>query len=255
MIDTIDTYAYESRLKGWNPQLKAIVSVAALLFCIMADNVWVSVFLILSMAGMTVLAGGLSWKRYAALLKIPFAFLIMGTLAILIGVSRVPYGWFSVSLGGYYFYITKEGIFLVLGLILKAMGALGAMYMLVLSTPASEVIGVFRRLHVPEILLELMNMTYRFIFVMMDTQNSMRTAAQSRLGYCDFKTFCRTFGSIGGNLFVVSLKKAGTYYDALTARCYDGSLLFLEEDKPAAGWQIGAAVGYFLILFLIWYLT
>ncbi|HCD42434.1 MAG TPA: cobalt ECF transporter T component CbiQ, partial [Lachnoclostridium sp.] len=73
-------------------------------------------------------------------------------------------------------------------------------------------------------------------------------AAKSRLAYCDFKPSCRSFGSTAGNLFVVSLKKANTYYDALTARCYDGELLFLEEEKEVKGWQLWTAAGYFLVL-------
>lgn len=250
-IYTIDHYAYVSRMRGWNPQFKAVVAVAALFYCIGADDVRVSGLVLLSMAGVTILAGGLSFRNYLALLKIPLTFLLLGTAAIVIGLSPEPYGRAFVPVLGYYLYLTEGGVRLGFGLILKAMAALSAMYMLVLSTPASEIICVLRRLHIPKMILELMNMIYRFIFVMMDTQCYMKQAAESRLGYCDFKTSCRSFGSTAGNLFVVSLKKAGTYYDALTARCYDGELLFLEEEKRVKGWQLWAAAGYFLILSLV----
>lgn len=254
-IYTIDYYAYVSGMKHWNSQFKAIVAVAALLFCIGADKVWVSVLVFLPMSFLTVFAGRFSWKNYLALLRIPLAFLLMGTAAIVIGLSPVPYGDAYVSVLGYYLYLTKDGLWLAFRLILKAVAALSAMYMLVLSTPASEIICIFGRLHVPKIILELMNMIYRFIFVMMDTQCSMRLAAESRLGFWGFRTSCRSFGSTAGNLFVVSLKKAGVYYDALTARCYDGELMFLEEEKKLNGRQIWIAVSYFLILFLVYLLS
>lgn len=254
-IYTIDYYAYVSGMKHWNSKFKAIVAVAALLFCIGADKVWVSVLVFLPMSFLTVFAGRFSWKNYLALLRIPLAFLLMGTAAIVIGLSPVPYGDAYVSVLGYYLYLTKDGLWLAFRLILKAIAALSAMYMLVLSTPASEIICIFRRLHVPKIILELMNMIYRFIFVMMDTQCSMRLAAESRLGFWGFRTSCRSFGSTAGNLFVVSLKKAGVYYDALTARCYDGELMFLEEEKKLNGRQIWIAVSYFLILFLVYLLS
>ncbi|WP_394523916.1 cobalt ECF transporter T component CbiQ [Lacrimispora sp. JR3] len=249
-IHTIDYYAYVSGMKGWNSQFKAIVAVAALFFCIGADKVWVSMLVFLPMSFLTVFVGRVSWRSYLALLRIPLAFLLMGTAAIAVGLSPVPYGNVSVSVFGYYLYLTEDGLRMAVRLILKAMAALSAMYMLVLSTPASEIICIFGRLHVPKIILELMNMIYRFIFVMMDTQYRMRLAAESRLGFLGFRTACRSFGSLAGNLFVVSLKKAGVYYDALTARCYDGELMFLEEEKRLKGWQIWAAVSYFLILFL-----
>lgn len=254
-IYTIDYYAYVSGMKHWNSQFKAIVAVAALLFCIGADKVWVSVLVFFPMSFLTVFAGRFSWKNYLALLRIPLTFLLMGTVAIVIGLSPVPYGDAYVSVFGYYLYLTKDGLWLAFRLILKVIAALSAMYMLVLSTPASEIICIFRRLHVPKIILELMNMIYRFIFVMMDTQCSMRLAAESRLGFWGFRTSCRSFGSTAGNLFVVSLKKAGVYYDALTARCYDGELMFLEEEKKLNGRQIWIAVSYFLILFLVYLLS
>jgi cobalt/nickel transport system permease protein len=248
IIDTIDYYAYASHMRGWNPQFKAVTAVASLFFCIGANDRKVSVMVLFAMAAITILAGGVPWKNYMALLKIPLAFLLLGTAAIVIDISPVPHGRVLVAVHGVYLYLTEGGPELALGLILKAVAALSAMYMLVLSTPASEIICVFRRLHVPKMILELMNMIYRFIFVMMDTQCYMKQAAESRLGYCDFKTSCRSFGSTAGNLFVVSLKKANTYYDALTARCYDGELLFLEEEKEVKGWQLWTAAGYFLVL-------
>lgn len=226
-----------------------------MLFCIAADSIPVSAVVFLTMGMVTTLAGKLALKKYAAFLWIPFAFLILGTTAIVLGISTESYGRILFSAGGVYVYLPYGGAKLAFSLMLKAMAALSAMYMLVLSTPASEVIGVFRSFHVPKLILELMNMIYRFIFVMIDTQRCMKQAAESRLGYCDFKTSCRSFGSTAGNLFVVSLKKANTYYDALTARCYDGELLFLEEEKKVKGWQVGAAACYFLVLILVWRLT
>ncbi len=247
-IYTIDRYASLSRMKEWNPQLKAAVAVLTLFFCIVADDEKVSCVVLVTMATITILAGGHPWRNYLTLFKVPLTFLILGTAAIVIGFSAVPYGRIFIPVGGVYLYLTERGPGLAVGLILKALAALSAMYMLVLSTPASEIICVLRRLHVPPIILELMSLIYRFIFVMMDTQCTMKQAAESRMGYCDFKTSCRSFGNTAGNLFVVSLKKANTYYDALTARCYDGELLFLEEEKKVKGWQLWAAAGYFLFL-------
>ncbi len=67
---------------------------------------------------------------------------------------------------------------------------------------------------------------------MIDTHSRMKNSAESRLGYCDFKTSCYSFGQVASNLLVVSLKRGNNYYNALEARCYDGDLRFLEEEKP-----------------------
>lgn len=254
-METIDCYAYKSRMRGISPGYKAAVAAGTLLFCVGANHMVISIIVLLTMSVVTVRFGGLSAFKYLRLLRIPLGFLILGTAAIVIQISSMPYGYVLYHGFGYYVSLSRGGILTALTLILKAMGALSAMYMLVLSTPASEVIGVLKSLRAPKLFLELMHMIYRFIFVMTDTQRLMKQAAVSRLGYRDFKTSCRSFGCSAGNLFVVSLKRAGTYYDAMTARCYDGELLFLSEEKEVRPWQMIAALCYFLILLLVYILV
>ena len=83
----------------------------------------------------------------------------------------------------------------------------------------------------------------------------MRNSADSRQGYCDFKTSCYTFGSVASNLLVVSLKKSNAYYTAMEARGYDGDLVFLEEEKPFQFSHLFIAAGFLFFLLLLWYVT
>jgi cobalt/nickel transport system permease protein len=255
MMETIDSYAYESHMRGISPGFKAAVAAGALIFCIGANHLGISITVLLTMSAVTVWFGGLPLLKYLKLLKIPLGFLILGTVAIVIEISSRPFGYVLFHGFGHYVCVSKAGGVTALKLVLKAVAALSAMYMLVLSTPASEVIGVIKSLRVPKLFIELMHMIYRFIFVMTDTQRLMKQAAVSRLGYHDFRTSCRSFGSSAGNLFVVSLKKASTYYDAMVARCYDGELLFLTEEKRVDLRQIIAAFCYFVVLLLIFLLV
>ena len=98
-------------------------------------------------------------------------------------------------------------------------------------------------------------MIYRYIFIMLETYTRLKNSAESRLGYVDFRTSCYTFGQIASNLFIVTLKKANAYYNALEARCYDGELNFLEEEKPVKSWQIVFAIAFITVLTAIWILT
>ena len=45
------------------------------------------------------------------------------------------------------------------------------------------------------------------------------------------------------------------HYIALEARCYDGDLRFLEEEKPLKAGQIAMAVIFIVVLMLIWFFT
>lgn len=252
-ISNMDYYAYISRLRGVNAKLKVTVSIIALLCCILANNIWVSVYVIITMALISVFAGKLPMKKYFSFLMIPIAFMIMGSIAIAIDFSRHPMagGW-NLPVFSIYFCITRVSLGKALLVIGKALGAVSALYMLTLSTPANEIVLVLRSLHIPKLIIELMNMIYRFIFIMLDTQSKMYQAAQSRLGYVDFRTSVKTFGSTAGNLLIVSLRKANVYYDALESRCYDGELLFLEEEKKVKGIQIIESIFYFVILGILW---
>lgn len=250
--NAIDFCAGESRLGSWNAGLKMTAGMAALMICIAADRPAVSLFTIVSMALVTTAGGGLSLRRYLTFLAIPLTFMILGTAAIAVGVAKEPAGDYYIRLHWFCLYVTGAGLWQAFGLIMKALGAVSAMYGFVLSTTAGEMIGVLRKIHVPGLIIELMYLIYRFIFVLYDTHGQMKRAAQSRGGYCDFKTSCRTFGNVAGNLLVFAMRRSGTYYDALLSRCYDGKLCFLEEEKEVKGRQAAAVAGYLAVMAVVW---
>lgn len=142
-----------------------------------------------------------------SLMSIPVVFMILGSIAIAFGVSMSPIGDYNLHLCGFYLYTSDENIMKTMEIVMKAFGAISAMYMMTLSTNTSEIISVLRKAHIPKIIIELMNMIYRFIFILIDVQCKMKNSAQSRLGYIDFKTSCYSFGSTASKLLIVSLKK------------------------------------------------
>lgn len=253
-VQTMDFYAFQSGLKEWNGGYKVVSALLILVLCIALDDIWVSLTIILTVGMINVIGNRVPVKEYLKLLKIPFAFLVLGCMAVAFGISKNPMGDYSFSLHWFYLYLNRADIISAAELFLKAMGALSAMYFMALSTTAGELINVLRKAHIPKLIVELMNMIYRFIFILTDVQGRMKCAAVSRLGYIDFRTSCGSFGKIAGNLFILSLKKADTYYDAMISRCYDGEMLFLEEEKNVTAVQIAGMAMYLLALLVVWYM-
>ena len=251
----IDSYAYKSKLRKINPEFKVIFAFLTLLICIIADNIYVSLAIIVSMGFITIFKGGIKFHEYMSLMSIPLVFMILGSIAIVFGVSMSPIGDYNLHLCGFYLYTSDENIMKTMEIVMKAFGAISAMYMMTLSTNISEIISVLRKAHIPKIIIELMSMIYRFIFILIDVQCKMKNSAQSRLGYIDFKTSCYSFGSTASNLLIVSLKKANTYYNAMESRCYNGDMLFLEEEKKVKTIHVVLACIYFSILIFIWYIA
>lgn len=254
-VGSMDYYASQSGLRKWNDSYKVIAACTTLLLCLMLNRLEVSAAVLISMGIVNVWANQVPFRDYVGFLKIPIAFLVLGSAAIACGVSAQPAGDYRISLHWCYLYLSKEGSRQAVELFFKAMGSVSAMYFLALSTSAGELAGVLRKAHVPKIIVELMSMIYRFIFILTKVQRNMKTAAVSRLGYVDFKTSCRSFGQTGGNLFLLSLRKADIYYDAMVSRGYEGEFLFWQEEKPVKFWQAGILAIYALGLLFLYFLV
>ncbi|WML34914.1 cobalt ECF transporter T component CbiQ [Clostridium sp. OS1-26] len=252
---SIDFYAYTSKIRHWNPTFKVSLSVVTLILCIVLDNPYVSTMVIIAMAYLTIVKGELPIREYLSILAVQIGFILLGTFTIAIDFSKQPMGQYNFYLGFCYMFTSQAKLKNVIFLILKVFAAISALQMMILSTPSSEIIYVLRKAHVPKLIIELMNIIYRYIFILMDVYTKMKNSAESRQGYYNFKTSCYTFGSIASNMLVISLKKAGSYYDAMEARCYDGDLIFLEEDKRIETIQIVTSVAFIIFLILLWDFT
>ena len=247
----IDRLAHDSGMGGWNPAFKAVLALGTLVICLAADCMAVSLAVIVSLAALQRVKGGLPLGTYLGLLRVPLVFLLLGCLAVAFDLSRAPAGDWYVGLRWFYVCTTAGQLAAAAALLLKALGAVSAMYLLALTTTASELIGVLRRAHLPPLLCELMYLIYRFIFVLLDTHERMHTAADARLGWRDFRTACRSFGGVAGNLLVLALRKSRVYDDAMAARVYDGTLCFLEEDKPLRRVQLVWTAVFWAALLLL----
>jgi cobalt/nickel transport system permease protein len=219
------------------------------------DNPYVSIVVIAAMAYLTVIKGEIPLRAYLSILSIPIAFILLSTFTIAIDFSKDPIGQYNLYLGFGYVFTSIVQLKKMIFLILKIFAAISALQMLTLSTPSYEIIYVLRKAYVPKIIVELMSLIYRYIFILMDVSTKMKNSAKSRQGYCDFKTSCYTFGNIASNMLIISLKKANAYYDAMEARCYDGELVFLEEEKNIDRVQVISATAFIISLILLWYLT
>lgn len=254
---SIDTYAYNSKIGNWNPTFKIALGVVMLLFCIISSNIYVSFSIILFTFFVSVVLGGLDLSRYLNLLTIPLLFMVTGSIFVLFNFSYTPWKHALVNIYAHWGYviITQKSLHDTAILWSKAFGAISAMYMMSLSTMSNEIFSVLRDAHVPKLIIELMNMMYRFIFIMLDTNSKMRNSAESRLGYTTFKRAIYSFGSTASNLFVVSMKRGDQFYDAMEARCFEGDLRFLEEKKPVTKQQLFWAIVFLAYCVVVWIFT
>lgn len=250
----IDAIAQTSALNHINGGLKMLVGAVSLIACI-TSNTWYNIFFImLSMVYLTVYVAGVKWSIYIKLLKIPFFFLFLGAAAVLIEISNVRTGIAALNIGSVYFCITMESVGKAVFITYRAFGAVTCLYMISLTTTLSEIIQVLRVLKVPEIVIELMYLIYRYLVILLEIHNNMAISARSRYGYVNRKNTYRTMMGIAQNLLLLSFRKASVSFDAMVSRGYDGKIEFWQNEKRLHKKECIYAGIYFVLLTIIFVL-
>jgi len=227
----IDKYAYGSKLAEVSPKAKILFSMLPLMICICLNSIIVSSSIIVIMAVATVKYGKLTFSKYIKFMLLPFGFLIIGTITILINRFAPDHTLLmGVRIGQYAYGIDTESVMKSVKLVLKALGAVSCMYFLSLNTPMSDLFQVLSRTRLSPIIVSLMELIYRYIFVLLDEVERMNIAKDSRLGNCNFKTAVKSTGEMIGMLFLRAYQRSDRIYAALESRGYDGKFSVLEEE-------------------------
>ena len=250
-----DRYAYQSRLRRVSPLPTLALAAVALVVCLCCDSIWVGLATVAVMGVLITALGGLPVRVYLHFLKVPLAFLVIGGITILI--HSYPAGTAVVAalpVGERLWGFTAGDLYQAARLFCKAMGAVGCMYFLSLNTPITDLTMALEKLHVPHLLVELMELIYRFIFVLAETASNIRLAQESRLGYQGFRRSVHSLGTLSSMVFLRAWRKGQNIYTALESRGYTGSLTTLAGDYTPGLWLIpltvGVAGGQVLVLYL-----
>ncbi|MGI6006140.1 MAG: cobalt ECF transporter T component CbiQ [Ruminococcus sp.] len=250
----IDKLCYQSRLRYENAGEKFAFAVITLFICVMSRSAAVACIVLMVTGILTVWKGGIPVSRYIRFLTVPLAFLLLSTLAIMFNIRRAPLDLFALRIGDWYLTAGSHSFFYALQLILTALAAVSCLYFLSFNTPMPDILEVLRKLHCPKLLIEMMLLIYRFIFILLDTASAISKSQDCRLGNKDYRTSLKSFGMLGSVLMIRAVSRSGRLYDAMEARCYDGRIRVLSENRPPRK-KIILMIGCFEVLlfsFAVW---
>jgi cobalt ECF transporter T component CbiQ len=126
--------------------------------------------------------------------------------------------------------ITKQGLTSAFYLISRVETTVTLSLLLVLCTLWTHVLKALRVLRVPVVFVVILGMTYRYIFVMLDTARNMFEARQSRLvGAPGGKESRRIAASSVGVLLTKSFYLNAEVYLAMQSRGFRGEVYTLDE--------------------------
>lgn len=251
----IDRLAYHSNLRKTDPVQKLFFAVLSLGVCLWADSIPISLAVLGMMIWKTARKGGIPLSYILKLLLIPMAFLVIGVLTVAVNAANNPdLFWCSLTLAGVRFGITHTGAQTAASLFFKALGAVSCLYYLSLTTPMVDILAGLSRLKVPKLLLDLMGLTYRFIFVLLETAETIITAQRARLGYATLSTGFRSLGALTSSLFLLAYRRFDQVYTALEMRGYEGELnpLDVVYEQRWSGYLSALLVNGLLIAAALW---
>lgn len=220
-------------------KLDARVKLVAVFSFVALTSTMVSPYL-LSVAALCALGLAFFSRLPALLLAKRFLWIIpFGGILVLVLPFAVPgEPWLALKAGSFSLLASHEGARRALVLFLRLLTAVTALNILTATTRFRDLMDALRSLRVPAVLVQLVEFTFRYIFVLADEARRMRTARRAR-GFEGGKSlFDRhafsTTGRLVGTLFLRSLDRGERVYSAMLARGYSGEI--------AAGQELGLSV-------------
>jgi cobalt/nickel transport system permease protein len=115
-----------------------------------------------------------------------------------------------------------------------------------------DLLKVMKRVKIPDLIIELMLLIYRFIVILIEISDNITTAQISRLGRRNVKSTLKSTASLMSVLFIHSIRKANRLYDAMESRNYDGRIIGIMDSKRLEYRDLIFMALYFLFLFIVW---
>lgn len=248
IIHSLDYYAQKSKIKSKSAALKSLFCIGSLVLCVASSSslyCWLIFFLMLLYS---VGIGKTPIRYYLSCFQTPLLFIALSGLTILFDLNIAPNDYWSYALLGRYLSISLHNQQRAWLLLSRAMGAVSCLYAYSLSTPLSDIIKLMRSIKCPDIVIELMYLSYRYIFALLNIYRAMNDASNARFGNWNLKSRYRSFLYSVQNLLFLSFQRARSGFDAMEARCYDGKLQFFSERSAICAKDIGLVVGYLFMI-------
>ncbi len=214
----------DSPIHRWDPALKMVgfglflLALAALLH-VRTILIGMSASLLLARAAGFSLAQVASRVKWVFFLLLPL-YLLLPLRIGLGGAAPIVIGW------------SKEGLVLAGVISLRALAIAVAIFPMWGTAPLPVSLKALSALGVPDVLVQLVLFTYRYLFVYFDQFHRMRLALSAR-GFSpglDARSF-RVYGSQVGMLLVTSFEQAERVLAAMKSRGYDGRIRVFETPK------------------------
>ncbi len=193
----------------WNPRAKIVTCVASVFLISGIKSPRLLGLCYLGLLGLVYLIG-LEPREILRRTSILFPFIIFMGLPILLA-GGLP--------------IEAERKTLVALLALKSLSSLYLMFIMFFTQPMEEFLGAMAHLRVPDPIMSIVFLTWRYVFVLGEKFKTMFKALSSRLFEVKFSRYTfNVTGQVMGGMLIKSLDTSDIVYNAMVSRGFDGSI-------------------------------
>lgn len=231
-LEAEKTSALQGFLQGFDPRVKVVALLALIIAAVSTQRLTVLAVMFALATGLAVV----SKIRIVRLFRqVWLGVLVFSGVIVLPAIFIVP-GEAMAHLPVLGWAITLQGLRSAAFVIGRAETAATLSLLLVLTTPWPHVLKALSSLGVPAAVVAVLGMTYRYIFVLMQSALQMAEARQSRLmGPLDGPARRRLMMTMIGTLLTKTLALGTDVHQAMVARGYRGEVRLLDDfrTKPS----------------------
>jgi cobalt/nickel transport system permease protein len=217
----VDDAAWSSAWRRRSPGDKALLCLG-LVVCALVLPAWPGSVLV----GVTAVVLALGPARVPArtfgrAVRLPLAFILVGAVTAVVQLDD-GLGWAPDA-------AARAG-----SLIGHALAGSAAVLLLATTTPMSDLLPALRRLRVPAAVIEVASVTYRLLFVLLESLHTIREAQTARMGYSSIRRSYRSSGALAAAVLTRSFDRARRLQEGLAGRGLETGLRVLPEALPSS---------------------
>ncbi|WP_277031924.1 cobalt ECF transporter T component CbiQ [Propionimicrobium lymphophilum] len=249
----LDDAAWAAPWRGVSVGQKVLLSLGLVATALTAP-VWPTTILV-AISAVTLALGfaKIPPRTLALAFTAPFAFILIGSISVGIQLGSSPdnaiWHWWILS-------ISHESIAAGLTVFARSVSATLSVLLLATTTPMVDLLAWFRKLGLPAVLVEVASLTYRLLFVLLDSFLTLHQAQAARLGDAPMGKGARrrqiqNYSTLVGSLMTRSWSRAERLSEGLEARGIDGDLVTLVHQPPLSKKWVFGTLGLIAGIWLV----
>ena len=209
---------------GIDARIKMIFVMAALVVNLLSPTIYAP----LAMAFVclvTLVIIGVPPRLLAVRLVLPLIIALTASIVQMFFYGHTPL--FVIPIGS--FHITGYGEGLARGFLImsRVIGGVALILLLSMSTPVNKLLGAAGWFRMSPTFIQLTLLVYRYVFVLFEEMETIRSAQRVRLGYRNWDRSMKSLSALGGSIILRAYDRSQRVFEAMLVRGYAG------EDRPA----------------------